>query len=296
MDKSGILKYILYMNSTFNIVFKDDLMQIFTSISEAFDMRMSVMDLDKKEISPLQFQPICSYCSLIQKDLGLLESCRKNDAKYCSEALKKGTAVSYTCHAGLREAIFPIIIDKEAIGFFIVGQFSTRSAIPSSVLKKTKSPDEQNKLKKAFSEVTSHKEERLKSIIKLLEITTQYVIDKRILSIKRNLLTDKVHEYLMKDLSSNPTAEETAAAVNMSTSSINKALKQIKGISFRQYSNEIRLETARIYLEKDPQMTVSEAALKVGIEDPLYFSRIFKRRFGIPPKMVKQKNKECSVS
>jgi len=277
------------MNNAFNIVFKDDLMQIFTSISKAFNMRMSVLDLNMKEIAPLQFQPICSYCSMIQEDLGLLKSCQKNDAKYSTEALEKGTARSYICHAGLREAIFPIIIDKEAIGFFIVGQFSTQSTIPSSILKKTKSIKEQQRLNEAFAEVASHKEDRLKSIIKLLEITTQYVIDKKILSIKRNLLTDKVHQYLMKDLSSNPTAEETADSVHMSISSINKALNQTIGLSFRQYSNEIRLNTAKEYLEKDPQMTISEAAFKVGIEDPLYFSRIFKRRFGIPPKMVKQK-------
>jgi len=277
------------MNNTFNIVFKDDLIQIFTSISEAFNMRMSVLDMDMKEITPLQIQPVCSYCSMIQDELGLLESCQKNDAKYCTEALKKGKSVSYTCHAGLREAIFPIVIDKETIGFFIVGQYSNTSTIPSSVLKKTKSIKDQQRLKEAFSDVTSHKEERLKSIIRLLEITTQYVIDKKILSIKRNLLTDKVHEYLMMDLSCNPTAEETADTVNMSISSINKALKQTKGLSFRQYSNEIRLNTAKAYLEKDSQMTIAEAAFKVGIKDSLYFSRIFKRRFGMPPKMIKNK-------
>lgn len=289
MDKSVIIKYILYMDNTINIVFKEDLIQIFTIISEAFNMRMSVLDLNMQEITPLQIQPICQYCRFVQEDLGLLKSCQKNDAKYCAIALETGNAVSYTCHAGLDEALFPIILNNKAIGFFIVGQFCTSSSIPSSIVNRTKSIEQQERLKDSFALVASHNKEKLNSIIKLLEITTEHVMNKKIVSIKGNLLSDRVHEYLIQDLSSNPTAEKTAASVNMSISSINKALKQTYGISFRQYSNNIRLDKAKIELEKNPKLSITEAALEVGFQDPLYFSRMFKKRYGIPPKSIRVK-------
>ncbi len=275
------------MNNTLKIVLKDDLQQIFTSVSEAFNMRMSVMDINMKA---LQFQPICSYCHAVQNTLGLLQLCQENDKKYCSMAQSKKKAVSYTCHAGLREAVFPIFIENEAIGFFIVGQFSSSSTIPLSIRRKIKSEEDQNEINNAFNLITSYEEHRLNSILKLIEITTEYVIDKKIISIKRNLLSDKVYDYIIQSIDKNPTAEETAAAMNMSTSSINKALKQVHGSSFRQFSNKIRLDKAKQLLEENCNMSIMDVSFKVGIQDSLYFSRIFKREYGFSPKFLKRNN------
>lgn len=274
----------MYMNSTFELVFSDELASIFKTIANAFDMRMSVLDMGRKEMAPLQIQPISRYCQIVQSRLGLLKSCEANDSRYCTMALKNSLSVTYTCHAGLREAIFPIIIDGEPIGFFLIGQFATKDFIPSNILKCCRSPEEQKELKEAFSRIKTHKKESLESIIKLLEITTEHVIDKKLISIKRNMLSDKIFKLIKSDLKRNYGAEEAAKIVHKSLSTINKALNQTVGMGFKQYSAKIRLEEARRLLTEDPDIHITETAEKVGYQDPLYFSRIFKKEYSISPR------------
>jgi AraC-like DNA-binding protein len=276
------------MLKTLDLAFSEDLLQIFTSISEAFNMRMSVLDLNMNEIAPMQIQPICTYCNLVQNRLGLLNLCKENDAKYCTMATEKKVPVSYTCHAGLREAVFPIIIDGDPIGFFIIGQFKTTETIAPSILAESKNKMVHEQLEKAYSSITTHQEERLESILKLIEITTEYAIEKKLVSIKRNLLTDQIHKFIMHDLKNNPSAQEAAEAVHKSTSSINKTLKQVVGLSFRKYSNKLRLDKAKELLEEYPELTVFEVANKVGIQDPFYFSRLFKKEFSMSPSKIRE--------
>lgn len=49
-----------------------------------------------------------------------------------------------------------------------------------------------------------------------------------------------------------------------------------------EYRNRLRLDKARELLVTTP-LNVTRAARAVGISDPLYFSRAFRKRFGVPP-------------
>lgn len=284
MDKSIFRIGEKCMNRTFDIVFREDLLQIFASVSEAFEMRMALLDRDLNEIAPYRFQPVCYYCSMVQNDLGLIARCRENDARYCSAAAKEGRAVTYTCHAGLREAVFPLIIEGDVTGFFIVGQSRTSGSPPRTLLAGLKTSREREGLERAFSRVPVTDPRKLKSILKLIEITTSYAIDKKIVSLRHNLLSDRLRAYLLEDLTVNPTAEEAARAMNMSLSSVNKAMNLTGGTGFRRFSNRLRLEAAAEMLKGDRDLPVNRAAAAVGIADPLYFSRLFKREFGLSPR------------
>lgn len=55
------------------------------------------------------------------------------------------------------------------------------------------------------------------------------------------------------------------------------------GTSPQKYISNQRLSQAKRLLENGDYNTVGEVALSVGYEDALYFSRIFKERYGIPP-------------
>ena len=59
-------------------------------------------------------------------------------------------------------------------------------------------------------------------------------------------------------------------------------LKGLTGKSPVELIQDYRLEKATYYL-KSGQMSVSETSYKVGFSDPGYFSRSFKKHFGISP-------------
>lgn len=76
--------------------------------------------------------------------------------------------------------------------------------------------------------------------------------------------------------------EQYAASRNMSTSWFGKSFVEYVGKSPKQYILEQRIRNAQVLLETTDG-TVSEISQIVGYENPMYFSRIFKKAKGMPP-------------
>ncbi|OIN60730.1 hybrid sensor histidine kinase/response regulator transcription factor [Arsenicibacter rosenii] len=70
---------------------------------------------------------------------------------------------------------------------------------------------------------------------------------------------------------------------NMSQRRFYRAIKERTGLSPLQFVQEIRLQTAREWLESGQYETIKEVALSVGFQKPSYFARLFRQRFGINP-------------
>jgi AraC-like DNA-binding protein len=62
--------------------------------------------------------------------------------------------------------------------------------------------------------------------------------------------------------------------------------KDVTGLSPIEYLNRLRIVKSLEYMEKDHLM-ISEAAEKVGIYDPSYYSRLFKKVIGYSPRYFK---------
>ena len=62
-----------------------------------------------------------------------------------------------------------------------------------------------------------------------------------------------------------------------------RIFKSYTGMQPQKYVMTKRLERARGILTDDPSIAITAVAEAVGYSDPLYFSRIYKRCFGIPP-------------
>ena len=50
-----------------------------------------------------------------------------------------------------------------------------------------------------------------------------------------------------------------------------------------QFLTGIRLDRAKTLMSEEPDMPIRDIALSVGYEDPLYFSRLFKKKLGLYP-------------
>jgi len=68
----------------------------------------------------------------------------------------------------------------------------------------------------------------------------------------------------------------------MSVSGFHHHFKSVTAMSPLQFQKQIRLQEARrLMLGED--MDAASAGLRVGYEDPSYFSRDYKKLFGAPP-------------
>lgn len=87
------------------------------------------------------------------------------------------------------------------------------------------------------------------------------------------------------------TVEQLAAYIGMGRTSMYNKIKGLTGKSPVELIQEFRMEKATYYL-KSGQFSVSETSYKVGFSDPGYFSRSFKKHFGMSPADYMKKNKQ----
>ncbi len=78
------------------------------------------------------------------------------------------------------------------------------------------------------------------------------------------------------------TLDELAKKSGYSKSRFSHIFSEVVGTSPLQYQNNIRLGTARELLSATDR-PITDIALCCGFTDPLYFSRLFKRKYGITP-------------
>ena len=79
------------------------------------------------------------------------------------------------------------------------------------------------------------------------------------------------------------TAQALAKELNYSIRHLERLLKQKSGLSPNAFIREVRLQHAFDMIQSRQKNTIAEVAYLVGFEQPSYFSRRFKERFGIRP-------------
>lgn len=93
---------------------------------------------------------------------------------------------------------------------------------------------------------------------------------------------DQATLYFSEHYHENISIEEYAQSQNMSVSWFIRNFKQYTGMTPMQYVLSIRLQNAETLLA-NPQYNITEIANIIGYENPLYFSRIFRKQKGISP-------------
>ena len=86
------------------------------------------------------------------------------------------------------------------------------------------------------------------------------------------------------------TVEQLATYVGMGRTSMYNKIKGLTGKSPVELIQDFRMEKAKFYL-RSGQYSVSETSYKVGFSDPGYFSRCFKKHYGMSPADYIKQNK-----
>jgi two-component system, response regulator YesN len=94
--------------------------------------------------------------------------------------------------------------------------------------------------------------------------------------------------YIKKNIDSKLTLRSIAKCVNMNESYICRMFKNETGKSIFNYINESKVNKAQELL-KDHCSVVKDVAIAVGIDDQLYFNRVFRKYTGVSPTQYKLK-------
>lgn len=93
--------------------------------------------------------------------------------------------------------------------------------------------------------------------------------------------------YIVKHYREKITVADIADELGLSQNYLHSIFKQVKGCTITDYLTSYRMGLARTYIERFGLKSY-EAAHAVGIDDPAYFSRLFKKSYGISASEMKK--------
>lgn len=96
--------------------------------------------------------------------------------------------------------------------------------------------------------------------------------------------------YMKENVHTKLTLEQLASQSNLSASHFASVFKKETGYAPIHYFNHLKIQEACHYLDFT-DMKVTQVALRVGIDDPYYFSRLFVKTMGMSPSIYRSLKK-----
>lgn len=266
------------------LVFNPAVQKFVESYSYCFNVKVTFFSLDLEELLVGQHPLEDDYCTLIQTKLNIRYRCLQQDHMICQQCKEQGQPLVYTCHAGLTEAVIPIQIAGTLVCYALIGQFRTSDTLAPSIVRLwIQSGFAFPILEEAFMKRPLYDTVMLEKMFELFKVSLGLLIETESLRLRQSDLVERVLIYLDDNISDIITLADVAKAVHRSPSTITHTLKAQLGCSFQQLLINKRLSTFEHAVLHDPTLQIQEAARIAGYQDPLYFSRLYKRNRGQSP-------------
>ena len=98
---------------------------------------------------------------------------------------------------------------------------------------------------------------------------------------------ESAKRYIKTQYNKDISLDDVSKEVDISPYYFSKLFKEETGENFIEYLTNMRLKTAKNLLDTT-EMSMKEIGIQIGYSDPNYFSRIFKKNFGITPTEYKE--------
>ena len=118
----------------------------------------------------------------------------------------------------------------------------------------------------------------------LITLINRSLADSTYNKYKQNKILENALEYFNENFNTSININEYANRCNISSCWFIRSFKYYTGTTPTQYITNIRINKAKNLLSSS-SFTISEVANLIGYQNPLYFSRIFKKIVGVAPKM-----------
>ena len=225
-----------------------------------------------------------SYCTQIKSTPDGQRRCLEQQKKVLEKCREGGCEFCGVCHAGVFEYVYPFFDKEGVVGFVSVGGYasaSERSRVKHAAKRFGYAEDTLTKAYEALRPSAPDKK-RIDVLVlplcKMLELT--YYTQER--GTTEEDLIERICRYVRHHYARDLTTKELCETFYCSRSLFSHTFKKKKGMSFREYLTDIRLEYAKRLLRYS-SLTVTEISFSVGFNDANYFSNVFRKRVGCSP-------------
>lgn len=249
-------------------------------------LKTCLYDADGNELC---FYPtrLSEFCEILRRDGGMDEQCRDCDKRAFANCRKTRSQYVYTCHAGLQECVSPIVCDNRIIGFIMLGQIkdSTKFADLSCAL-----PGHlKARLRAAYHKLPSISDEKRLSAFRILDACTGYELLNTLAQVNDVSIDAQIDKYIHENLSGQVSVAELCSEFHLSRYEIYNICNEYFCCTPAEYIKKCRLSYA-CKLLSTTALPVNQIAVKCGIEDYNYFSKIFRSTYQTTPTAYRKAN------
>ena len=296
MDKTRIKGFNVHILNLMDYTVNQRVAEIFDLYTQLHDIRISLFSPEGRLIYPDEIgRPNCSHCSMLRETLQMDAKCRSLDRKMMQVSLDRRGMVTYTCHAGMREAAAPVFVDDELAGYVMLGQFRSEAApLRSPYADEWERAQGGDGLQREYEQTAVFPEYKIKTLLSMFQHLMQFIIESHLIRPKDYDLIDPVIKRIHARPEEGFSLQQAARLVGRSPSTLTRLFKKVTGSSFKQYQTHCRMEQAAHLLKSMPNRPVGDIAQSLGYEDPLYFSRAFRRYHGCGPSSYRKQRRHQS--
>lgn len=251
-------------------------------------LNLSIFDIDENLVVsyPRKKSP---FCQLINQCKEAKQYCKLYDHNAFLKVKETGVIYIYQCHFNLYEAVVPLYTYGQHSGYLMMGQTLTNSLFDLNDIKNKAEQyikdDEQ--LDVAIQQISTHTKEQILAFANIVDVCAKYITLTNRVENKTKDLAQEIEKYIKLNYKHPISIDALCDLFFCSKSTLINHFKKEHKITIHQFLLNYRLEKAIELLHND-NLTIEEVALSSGFSDGNYFSKAFKKKYGLSPNEYKK--------
>lgn len=225
------------------------------------------------------------YCARLRTSPAMVEECSQCEQSALKIAKADLKTHCFTCHAGLKECISPVVYNGETLGFVMIGQILYPSDSEANIRPVREwleingfDYEELRQLYLALPRISLEKQE---SLLNMIGALASFVHIEGIVRRVDYPLIARIEKYVDEHLTEPISLDDISQALNVSRSTICHTLQAEKDTTLTKMVNRKRVEKVRAAIEAGE--SVSSAAYAAGFSSASYCSRVYLQIMGVRP-------------
>lgn len=280
------------MRSVFNVAKLRDLLKDFYQITH---IRITVFDENRTEIVSYPDQ-IAHFCQIVRSTETGRIACANCDQAACNQAKRQRKTQIYCCHAGLTEAVAPLIVQNVLVGYLLFGHVFSYPDVETgwqNISYRThKLPVEQQQLYEAILEQPLIDHAFVVSATQIMSAVAYYLVMEHMAVLQTDHLAAQLECYISEHYREDFTSPELCAHFRIGKTRLYQLSQQLYGCGIAEHIRKLRITYAKELLMTE-RYPLAEIAEQCGYHDYNYFISVFTREVGVSPHRWQVLNGQC---
>lgn len=281
------------MGGTMDLIYNlKDMQDMLINIYTLTNFRVAIFNKNFQETLAYPTR-LSSFCRELRSQPVLNEKCKLCDLKAFQKCQSTNEIVIYDCHAGFTEAIAPIKSSSLIIGYLMFGQVLS-STTPNNTWEKMYSYLKDYKIN--FEQLMALYQKRqivpcnfIESAAQILGVCANYLYQTQKVKLNSDTMAYQIDKYILEHLTEPLDIQTLCEHFHCRKTNFYKITNAIFGVGIAKHIRQMRIQRSKELL-LNTDLSISEIALAVGIEDYNYFSKIFKQESKCTPTEFRKNN------